>query len=395
MQKAIEHQEMMLRNNLKLIATLQKEVESYHNREADRLSQSENHESHTSKVEVNNLKAYIESLHETLNVQVKENEFLSNELNKVNRLVLQNADKFAVYDNVEFHSKFGMPGYTELRVSISGLALTTGNVFEEVNFKLVNKSGLLGVEIRDVDNSASIVQFDEEIQDEYGKYLLVLFSEGSLSYNSHKHRLSSSDLLLIKTVFDTACAALLSIDSSFAFDISGDEIREWKKLCAVNYGLLNLPASYNSVAISEYYSVEGYEHFSISLRGLYIKGRWLENFDFKVATVGHNNFDSDMITELLRIELRDQSTGLVPLSVWPPLGQDEFGYKFLADIPLNQNSLFFETDEFLNDNDKDFLRGVVIALPKIFQQCMDELPGEVDKIRWLHTLEVAEKIALS
>jgi len=394
-QKAIEHQEMMLRNNLKLIATLQKEVESYHNREAERLSKGKNHESHTSEVEVNNLKAYVESLHETLNIQVKENEFLSNELNKVNRLILQNSDKFAVYDNVEFHSKFGMPGYSELRVSISGLALTTGKVFEEVNFKLVNKNGLLGIEIRDIDNSASIVQFDEEIQDEYGKYLLVLFSEGSIFYDGHKPQLSSNDLLLIKTVFDTACGALLSLDVFFAFDISIDEVREWRKLCAINYGSLDFPASYNSVAINEYYSVEGYEHFAIGLGGFFVNGRWLENFDFKVAAVGHNSSEPERVTELLRLELRDQSSGFFPLSVWPPLEQDEFGFKFLADVSLNQNGLFFETNEFLSDDDEDFLRKLVIVLPQVYRQCMDELPAEVDKIKWLRTLEDAAEMALS
>ena len=198
MQKVIEHQEMMLRNNLKLIAALQKEIES-HYQDDERFSDKEIG-SDVSKLEseLNSLKSYVEMLHETLNRQSEESESLSKELCKFSKLVWQTPFKSCCFSEVEFQSKYSIPGYSELRISITELILANGAEYPEVHFKIVDKEGVFGIEIRDNENPSSTVRFPDNMDDEFGKYLLVLSSNNFAGTDSEiLSNLNSDEVLTL------------------------------------------------------------------------------------------------------------------------------------------------------------------------------------------------------
>lgn len=394
MQKVIEHQEMMLRNNLKLIAALQKEIESHYQNERGRQGGEIVSDSSDFESEIDGLKSYAEMLHQTLNHQSEESESLSKELTKLSKLVWQNPLNYFSFGEVEFQSKYSIPGYSEIRVEITDLVLANGAEYSDIHFKIVNKEGLFGIEIRENENSSSVVRFPDTMEDEFGKYLLVLSSHNFADAGGEVlATLSSDEVLLLKAMFEIASSKLFEGGELFAFDISDDEVRNWRKLCSQANFLHNAPLTYNHAEMNQYYEVDGYSHLAFELSGLMVTNTWFDSFFFKIATVDVNSSSEARITNVLRIELREQRGERPPLKIWPPFEEDEYGYKFKVDIPLAAECLVFETEELLSTSDYELLRQLLISAPSLLGKTNALGLEEETKDRWMLSLIDAQTLA--
>lgn len=398
MNKAIEHQEMMLRSNIKLIAELHKQIESQFNSESstrNRVNRSDSKESGFEE-ERKKLTEYVESLHNIIEKQNEESQLLLEELNKFKRLVFEGTNNSSFRD-FEFQSKYSLPGYAELRILITDLVLNNGREYEKVYFKIVNKEDRVGIEIRDVDNTSNLVDFPTDMMDDFGKFLLVFVPQNSRPFLNEEHQngviLNGDDLLLVCSLFDIGLNKLYQNDSSYLFDIEDDEIRNWRRLCSdlklANYDIFG----YNSSGLIEYYHVEGYAHLTFELSGVFFKGKWFNNFHFKVAAINLMDIEKNWITDIVRIEFREQEHKINPLEVWPPVEQDEYGYKLTVDIPLQSEHFTLETEEYLSSEDRCFIRCLASRVVDFFESENSTILDIPDKQLWLNSFVELSRLA--
>lgn len=232
------------------------------------------------------------------------------------------------------------------------------------------------------------------MDDEFGKYLLVLSSNNFAGTDSEiLSNLNSDEVLLISAMFEIASSKLFQGGKPFAFDISDDELRNWRKLCSGADFFHGIPITYNLASVDEYYEIDGYSHLAFVLSGLMLKNKWFQTFRFKIAAVDVNDSNESRVTNVLRFEFREQTGEQPPLQIWPPHEEDEYGYKFKVDIALDGEELAFITDELLSMDDYEQLRQLIIIAPKILQStdCTDL--DAAKKERWMLSLIDAQTLA--
>lgn len=401
MNKAIEHQEMMLRSNIKLIAALHKQIEGHFNTQNSKKIKGSDSEASRFEEEQKNLTKYVESLHNIIEKQNEENKLLLEDLNRF-KLLAFDGNSCSSFRDFEFRSKYSLPGYAELRILVTDLVLKNGREYEQVHFKMVNKEGRLGIEIRDVENAPDVVDFQDEMVDDFGKFLIVFFSgadpKSTVILNDGEQNsaiLNGDDLLLVCSLFDIAVDKLFQNGSSFLFDIDDDEIRNWRRLCS-NFKLPHFDVfGYNTSKLVEYYHVEGYAHLTVELFGVYFKGKWFNNFYFKVAAIDLMDNDKNRISDMLRIEFREQEHQINPLQIWPPVEQDEYGYKLSVDIPLESEQFSLETEDFLSSDDRMFIKCLASRVVDIFEAESSTILDIPDKNLWLESFVKLSRLARS
>jgi hypothetical protein len=100
---------------------------------------------------------------------------------------------------------------------------------------------------------------------------------------------------------------------------------------------------------------DDYEHLWLSFDNLLVNNHLYPNFKVKFAALGPFK-EGSLFTDTLIIELREQDNNGAPLQAWPPVAQDEYGFKLQVNIDLQGNELRLNVDEKLSDHDKQLLQ---------------------------------------
>ncbi|MFQ3191624.1 MAG: hypothetical protein ACI936_002765 [Paraglaciecola sp.] len=93
------------------------------------------------------------------------------------------------------------------------------------------------------------------------------------------------------------------------------------------------------------------------------------------------------------IELREQDNNGAPLQAWPPVAQDEYGFKLQVNIDLQGNDLRLNVDEKLSEHDKQLLQHLaknlvhfIYALKQqkiVFERSVEDWFSVADRINHL------------
>jgi hypothetical protein len=253
-------------------------------------------------------------------------------------------------------------GYKDIQLVLHGVELADGRHFDQFAVKLIEADGRVGLEFRPPENITTDqpLNWRDDMQDEYGAFIKFIPNPTESQASQQQktiESLSASERLLILSVANTLSDTLQQTHSAIG-DLQDGKLRDWKLVALrLKYQVAKLPEwlSFDAISLIEEMQTDNYEHLWISFDNLLVNNHLYPNFKLKFAALGPLNEES-LFTGTLMLELREQDNDGAPLQAWPPMAQDEYGFKLQANIDLQGDELVLKVDENLSEHDKQFLR---------------------------------------
>jgi len=290
-------------------------------------------------------------------------------------------------------------GYADIQLLLHGLELANGRQFDNIAVKLIDVDGRPGLEFRPSEDAQSTVplRWREDMQDEYGAFIKFIPNptEAQASQQQQTNEiLHASERLFIVSIA-SALANTLQQANLAAGDLQDGKLRDWKLVALrLQKQVANLPAwlSFDGISLIEEMRSDDYEHLWLSFDNLLVNNHLYPNFKVKFAALGPFK-EGSLFTDTLIIELREQDNNGAPLQAWPPVAQDEYGFKLQVNIDLQGNDLRLNVDEKLSEHDKQLLQHLaknlvhfIYALKQqkiVFERSVEDWFSVADRINHL------------
>ena len=326
-------------------------------------------ENEIATLQINQLQEELEFYYQQL--QEKESKILTTQLD--NLQVSQN-----IFEKSTFEIKGGYEtdGYKDIHLLLSDVHIADGRQFSKLSVKLIEVDGRPGVEFRPADKTdeSAPLQWREDMQDEYGYFICFIplpNSEQSELQQKTNENLCASDRLLILSIASKLADIFQMTTEN---DLPDGKLRDWK-LIAINLKnqLATLPnwMSFDALTLVEEMRTNNYEHLWLRFNNLLVNDHLRREFEVKFA-VTDSTGSGEVFSNNIMLEIRQQANQQPPLQAWPPLTQDEYGYKLQVFVDLTEDELNIHVEEKLSDSDYQFIRHLVKNMVNFLQALVDQ-----------------------
>jgi hypothetical protein len=297
------------------------------------------------------LEFYYQQLHE------KESKTVLTQLTNAQRC--QNVFEQSNFGSFDIQGAYETDGYQDIHLLLNNVQLADGRQFPTLNVKLIEVSGRPGLEFRPSEENAesSNLQWREDMQDEYGFFIRYIPNPNSeqqdLQQKTNESLCASDRLLVLSIASKLADVFQMTTDS----DLPDGKLRDWK-LIAINLKgqVEKLPnwMSFDTLTLVEEMRTDNYEHLWLRFNNLLVNDHLRPEFEVKFAVTDLVEA-SDVFSKNIMLEIRQQADQQSPLQAWPPILQDEYGYKLQAFVDLIKDELNIQVEEKLSGSDYQFL----------------------------------------
>jgi hypothetical protein len=157
-------------------------------------------------------------------------------------------------------------------------------------------------------------------------------------------------------------------------DLPDGKLRDWKLIAiSLKHQVAQLPnwMSFDALSLVEEMRTDNYEHLWLRFNNLLVNDHLRPEFEVKFAVTDLTS-EGELFSNNIMLEIRQQDKQQSPLQAWPPVSQDDYGYKLQAFVNLNEDDLVITSEEKLSQNDYQFLRHLVKNLVNFLQVLTDK-----------------------
>jgi hypothetical protein len=318
-------------------------------------------------LQINQLQEELEFYYQQL--QDRESQTLLTQLTNVQSC--QNVFEQTTIESFEIEGDYEIEGYQDIHLLLNNVRFANGNHFAKLHVKLVQISGRPGIEFRPYQaaDECTNLHWQEDMQDEYGYFILFIpdANDEQLALQQKTNEsLCASDRLLVLSIASKLADILQMTTES---DLSDGKLRDWKLIAiALKNQVAQLPnwMSFDGLRLVEELRTENYEHLWLRFNNLLVNDHLRPEFEVKFAVTDLTS-EGELFSNNIMLEIRQQDNQHPPLQAWPPMSQDDYGYKLQAFVNLNEDELVVTADEKLSKNDYQFLFHLVKNLVYFLQ----------------------------
>jgi len=281
---------------------------------------------------------------------------------------------------------------TDVKLVADYLRTGDGRCFRNIQIKLLNRQGDVGIELRPGGDGADYLTWQSKYQDDYGFYFSFYPNgthENSIEANQFfDGSMSALDKITLRGI----CYAL--IRGLRCRDVAGSELLTKEQLVFWRMNALELQGKVKEVTpwlniqelnLVEYYHETDYSHLWLDAKSMLSGCRYFSGLEFKLCT---DTLMSAAADQSLTLEFRDFNSSIHPLDAWPPNTEDEFGVYLRVKIALESDQVVARSDNYLSENDKELIGQIVKNSVYLVRRLADEGADlSEDKDHWIGLLD--------
>ena len=323
-------------------------------------------------LQINQLQEELEFYYQQL--QEKESKILPYQL--ANGQTCHHIYEQSKFGTFEIQGGYEKDGYQDIHLLLSDVQLADGRQFSKLSVKLIEVDGRPGVEFRPTDKTdeSALLQWREDMQDEYGYFICFIPSPNTMQLESQQKTnegLCASDRLLILSVASKLADIFQMTTDS---DLPDGKLRDWKLIAIkLKSQVAKIPSwmSFDALSLVEEMRADNYEHLWLRFNNLLLNDNLRPDFEVKFAATDLTG-SGEVFSNNIMLEIRQQANQHSPLQAWPPLSQDEYGYKLQVFVNLTEDELNIRVEEKLSDSDYQFIHHLVKNMVCFLQVLVDQ-----------------------